>query len=109
MEVGFKAKYDFGYSDILKNRNKYYSNDTDGRENPFWYQPLRSPMDNLTFSMTLGWRFNARGFDEWFSVRPKKERGLDSFNFSSQTGGQSAGNKGGAPNRGGARGGSTRR
>lgn len=109
VEVGFKAKYDFGYSDILKNRNKYYSNDTDGRENPFWYQPLRSPMDNLTFSMTLGWRFNARGFDEWFAVRPKKERGLDSFNFSSQTGGQSAGNKGGAPNRGGARGGSTRR
>ena len=109
VEVGFKAKYDFGYSDILKNRNKYYSNDTDGRENPFWYQPLRSPMDNLTFSMTLGWRFNARGFDEWFTVRPKKERGLDSFNFSSQTGGQSAGNKGSAPNRGGARGGSTRR
>jgi hypothetical protein len=109
VEVGFKAKYDFGYSDILKNRNKYYSNDTDGRENPFWYQPLRSPMDNLTFSMTLGWRFNARGFDEWFTVRPKKERGLDSFNFSSQTGGQSAGNKGGAPNRGGARGGNIRR
>ena len=73
--------------------------------------PLRSPIDNLTFSMTLGWRFNARGFDEWFTVRPKKERGLDSFNFSSQTGAQNAGNKGGAQNRGGSatnRGGSTR-
>lgn len=116
VEVGLKAKYDFGYSDILKNRNKYYSNDTDGRENPFWYQPLRSPLDNLTFSMTLGWRFNARGFDEWFTVRPKKERGLDSFNFSSVTGSaQGANNKGGstnrggAPNKGGTRPGSTRR
>jgi hypothetical protein len=90
-EVGLKAKYDFGYSDILKNRNKYYSNDTDGRENPFGYQPLRSPVDNLTFLLSVGWRFDARGFDEWFVVRPKKERGLDSFNFSSQTGGQSGG------------------
>ncbi|MBO7263933.1 MAG: outer membrane beta-barrel protein [Alistipes sp.] len=108
-EVGLKAKYDFGYSDILKNRNKYYSNDTDGRENPFWYQPLRSPMDNLTFLVTVGWRFDARGFDEWFVVRPKKERGLDSFNFSAQSGGQNSGNKGGAPNRGGARGNNTRR
>lgn len=110
VEVGMKAKYDFGYSDILKNRNKYYSNDTDGRENPFGYQPLRSPMDNLTFSVTLGWRFNARGFDEWFTVRPKRERSLDSFNFSSQTGAQNAGNMG-AQNRGGStanRGGSTR-
>ena len=117
VEVGFKAKYDFGYSDILKNRNKYYTTHTDGKENPFHkeflygYMPLRSPIDNLTFSMTLGWRFNARGFDEWFTVRPKKERGLDSFNFSSQTGSQNAGNKGGTQNRGGStanRGGNTR-
>ena len=92
VEVGLKAKYDFGYSDILKNRNKYYSNDTDGRENPFWYQPLRSPIDNLTFLMSVGWRFNARGFDEWFAVRPKKERGLDSFNFSQQAGAQGGNN-----------------
>lgn len=95
LEVGMKAKYDFGYSDILKNRNKYYSNDTDGRENPFWYQPLRSPMDNLTFLVTVGWRFNARGFDEWFVVRPKKERGLDSFNFSQQSSAQGSGAQGG--------------
>ena len=103
LEVGMKAKYDFGYSDILKNRNKYYSNDTDGRENPFWYQPLRSPVDNLTFLMTVGWRFDARGFDEWFTVRPKKERGLDTFNFSTQTGGQGAqgGNNKGGSNMGG--------
>lgn len=110
-EVGLKAKYDFGYSDILKNRNKYYSNDTDGRENPFGYQPLRSPVDNLTFLVSVGWRFDARGFDEWFVVRPKKERGLDSFNFSSQTGGQSGGGQQRGQSGGGktSRPGSTRR
>ena len=95
VEVGFKAKYNFGYSDILKNRNKYYSNSTDGRENPFWYTPLRSPIDCLTFSLTLGWRFNKRGFDEWFAVRPKRERGLGTFNFSAQTGASSGSNSGG--------------
>jgi hypothetical protein len=95
VEVGLKAKYDFGYSDILKNRNKYYSNSTDGRENPFWYTPLRSPIDCLTFSLTLGWRFNKRGFDEWFAVRPKRERGLGTFNFSAQTGASNGSNSGG--------------
>lgn len=101
VEVGLKAKYNFGYSDILKNRNKYYSNSTDGRENPFYYSPLRSPIDNLTFSLTIGWRFNKRGFDEWFVVRPKKERPLNSFNFSAQTGANqgSSGSRQGAPQR----------
>lgn len=111
VEVGFKAKYNFGYSDILKNRNKYYSNSTDvvysetGRkllvENPFYYNPLRSPIDCLTFSLTLGWRFDARGFNEWFVVRPKRERGLDTFNFSAQTGASNPSSPGGGGSRGG--------
>ena len=91
VEVGFKARYNFGYSDILKNRNKYYSNSTDGRENPFYYTPLRSPMDNINMMLTVGWRFNKRGFDEWFVVRPKREKRLDSFNFSAQTGANQGG------------------
>ena len=98
VEVGFKAKYNFGYSDILKNRNKYYSNSTDGYENPFWYTPLRSPIDNLSFSLTVGWRFNKRGFNEWFVIRPKREKRLDNFNFSEQigkTGGGSGSGSGG--------------
>ena len=98
VEVGFKAKYNFGYSDILKNRNKYYSNSTDGYENPFWYTPLRSPIDNLSFSLTVGWRFNKRGFNEWFVVRPKREKRLANFNFSEQigkTGGGSGSGSGG--------------
>jgi hypothetical protein len=97
VEVGFKAKYNFGYSDILKNRNKYYSNSTDGYENPFYYSPLRSPIDNLNFMLTVGWRFNKRGFNEWFAVRPKKEKALKTFNFSEQTGANNSnqGNLGG--------------
>ena len=82
VEIGLRARYNFGYSDILKNRNKYYSNSTDGRENPFYYSPLRSPLDNVNISLTVGWRFNKRGFDEWFVKRPKKEKKLGSFNYS---------------------------
>lgn len=95
LEIGFKARYNFGYSDILKNRNKYYSNTTDlidGKigPNPFTYTPLRSPVDNLTFSITLGWRFNKRGFDEWYVERPNRAQRLDSFNFSQATNGSGA-------------------
>lgn len=85
LEIGFKARYNFGYSDILKNRNKYYSNTTDGRENPFYYTPMRSPVDNLTFSITLGWRFNKSGFSEWFVERPNRAQRLEGFNFSQAT------------------------
>ena len=85
LELGFKARYNFGYSDLMKNRNKYYSNDTDGKENPFRYSPLRSPVDNLTFSLTVGWRFNKRGFDEWFVKRPERTKRLEGFNFSGAT------------------------
>lgn len=83
VEIGFRARYNFGYSDILKNRNKYYSNSTDGRENPFYYSPLRSPLDNVNVSIKVGWRFNKRGFNEWFVKRPKREKKLDGFNYSS--------------------------
>ena len=95
LELGFKARYNFGYSDLMKNRNKYYSNHTDGKENPFDYSPLRSPVDNLTFSLTVGWRFNKQGFDEWFVKRPERTKRLESFNFSSAT--NQAGRGGGAP------------
>lgn len=89
VEVGFKAKYNFGYSDLMKNRNKYYSNTIDGRENPFYYSPLRSPVDNISAMITVGWRFNKRGFDSWYVVRTKKEKRIETFNFSEQTGGNS--------------------
>lgn len=98
VELGLKAKYNFGYSDIMKNRNKYYSNTTDGRENPFYYTPLRSPLDNINVMFTIGWRFNKRGFDAWYVERPKKEPRMKTFNFSaaqSNYGGTGATNSGG--------------
>lgn len=75
LEFGVRVRYDFGFSDIIKNRNKYYDNGLDQRdypgENPFWYSPLRSPLDNLTISLRIGFRFNKEGFDEWYH-KPKK-------------------------------------
>lgn len=105
LEVGFKARYNFGYSDILRNRNKYYSNSTDGRENPFYYTPLRSPIDNLTFSLTIGWRFNKQGFSEWFVERRNRTERLENFNFSEATNSAAGGNNAARP---GASGGGTR-
>lgn len=90
LEVGIKGRYIFGYSDVIKNRNKYYSGNLDGNENPFYYTPLRSPLDNINVMLTVGWRFNKRGFDEWFVVRKKKDPKLKTFNFSEQTGGSSS-------------------
>ena len=103
VEIGFKARYNFGYSDLMKNRNKYYSNSTDGRENPFYYTPLRSPIDNLTFSLTVGWRFNKRGFNEWFVERPERTKRLESFNFSSATNQGNSNNPGSRANAPGGR------
>ncbi len=102
VEVGIKAKYNFGYSDLMKNRNKYYSNTTDGRENPFYYTPLRSPVDNISAMLTIGWRFNKRGFDAWYVVRPKKEPRMKTFNFSAAqsnygSSGSNTGSTGGNP------------
>ncbi len=103
VELGFKAKYNFGYSDLMKNRNKYYSNTTDlidGKigPNPFHYTPLRSPVDNITAMFTVGWRFSKRGFDAWYVVRPKKEPRMKTFNFSaaqSNNGGSNPNSRGG--------------
>ena len=105
VEIGFKAKYNFGYSDLMKNRNKYYSNSTDlidGKigPNPFYYTPLRSPLDNINMMFTVGWRFNKRGFDSWYVVRPKKEKPMKSFNFSAAQSGSSGSNAGRSGNTG---------
>lgn len=83
LEFGVRARYDFGYSDILKNRNKYYDNALDQKnypaQNPFWYTPLRSPLDNITISLRVGWRFNKAGFDEWSYKPPKKDKEIIKF------------------------------
>ena len=79
-ELNFRVRYSFGYSDIVRNRNKYYDNNSDGAENPFWATPLRSPLDNLMISVGLNYRFNKQGFETW-KPRPKKEKNREVFKF----------------------------
>ena len=83
LEVGVRARYDFGFSDIMRNRNKYYDNGLDQQnkpgENTFWYTPLRSPLDNITISLKVGWRFNKTGFDSWFYKPPKRDKQVIKF------------------------------
>ena len=84
-EFGVRAMYDFGYSDILKNRNKYYSNNIDGvekpGENPFMISPLRSPLDNLTVSVKLGFRIGKDVFEEWKWKRPALPKNKEVFKY----------------------------
>ncbi len=84
-EIGFRARYDFGFSDILRNRNKYYSNNLDmlenPGENPFHLTPLRSPLDNLTISMKVGFRIGKAGFKEWEWKRPKFPKNKEVFKY----------------------------
>lgn len=85
VEFGVRAMYDFGYSDILRNRNKYYGNNLDSEtkpgENPFYYTPLRSPLDNLTISVKLGFRIGKEGFQEWAWKRPNLPRNKEVFKY----------------------------
>ena len=94
-EFGVRAMYDFGYSDILRNRNKYYANNLDYKEvvqedgqvvimsgeNPFMYTPQRSPLDNLTISVKLGYRIGKAGFKEWDWKRPSLPRQKEVFKY----------------------------
>lgn len=79
-EVNFRVRYYFGYSDIVRNRNRYYDNSSDGPENPFYTTPMRSPLDNLTISVGLNYRFNKEGFETW-KPRPKREKNREGFKF----------------------------
>lgn len=81
IELMFRARYYFGYSDIVRNRNKYADNVDDGPENPFWATPLRSPLDNLTLSIGISYRFNKDGFKEWTTKREKREKAKKTFNY----------------------------
>ena len=71
IEAGVRARYYFGYADVMRNRNKYYDNSTDGLENPFRLTPLRSPIDNINVSITLAYRLSKDGFKEW-TYKPNK-------------------------------------
>lgn len=79
-ELNVRARYYFGFSDIVRNRNKYADNSTSGVENPFWMTPLRSPLDNLMISIGLSYRFNKEGFKSW-APRPKREKNKEEFKY----------------------------
>ncbi len=80
-EVGARARYYFGYGDVLRNRNKYAGNTIDGPENPFWGTPLRSPLDNLMIHLTLSYRFGKEGFEVWKHPKRKRDKGSTDFNY----------------------------
>lgn len=84
-ELGVRARYYFGYADLMRNMNKYYDNATDGAENPFRSTPLRSPLDNINISVTLAFRFNKDGFTEWFYKPPKRDRSNREFRYQQGT------------------------
>ena len=44
------------------------------------YYPMRSPLDNLTISVGLNYRFNKEGFETW-KPRPKREKNREGFKF----------------------------
>lgn len=58
LEIFIDARYYIGYSDILKNRNKYEEN------------PLRSPLDGMQFQAGIYWRLGKGG------IRSEQGRGV---------------------------------
>lgn len=79
-ELNFRARYYFGYSDLVRNRNRYYDNGDDGPENPFYATPLRSPLDRFSLSVGLNYRFRREGFEAW-KPRPKRTKNREVFRF----------------------------
>lgn len=79
-ELNFRARYYFGLSDAVRSRNKYSGNAIDGPENPFFATPMRSPLDNITISVGLSYRFNKEGFSTW-KPRPKREKNREVFKY----------------------------
>lgn len=89
-ELGVRARYYFGYADLLKNMNKYYDNATDGKENPFNITPLRSPLDNMTLNITLSYRMSKDGYKEWEYKAPRKDKNRKKFDFQQSSSGGSS-------------------
>ncbi len=83
-EILFKARYFFGYSDVMRNRNKYYYNNYGDVENPFELTPIRSPMDNISFSFGLNYRMCAGGFKAWEHKAIKKTKKGHEFDYQGQ-------------------------
>ncbi len=86
-EFQASARYYFGYSDILKARQKYYTNTSDSAaENPFGYTPMRSPLDNVNIKVGVSYRVGkADGYAAWHTKRLKSTGLRDGFSFDEES------------------------
>ncbi len=93
LEFQASMRYYFGYSDLLKSRNKYYTNATDGAENPFAFTPMRSPIDNFNFKFGVSYRVGGdNGYAAWYTKRLKSTGLRDGFEYDGE--GKGDGTKG---------------
>ncbi|MFI3289351.1 MAG: outer membrane beta-barrel protein [Rikenellaceae bacterium] len=79
-EIMARIRYYYGFSDVVRNRNKYYSNNMDGSENPFILTPTRSPLNNLFINFGISYHFGPEGFLSWDEVKvktPSMGKGFD--------------------------------
>lgn len=88
IELNVRVRYYFGFSDVVKNRNKYTG--TYSTEYPFYSTPLRSPLNNLYINIGVSYRFNKEGFTEWTAPRPRKEKVSKEFNYKDKSGGSNS-------------------
>ncbi|MFI3304905.1 MAG: PorT family protein [Rikenellaceae bacterium] len=70
-----RVRYYIGLSDVVRNRNKYYSNNNDGNENPFSLTPIRSSLNGLSASFGVNYHFGPAGFASWDKKRIKSKIG----------------------------------
>ncbi len=100
-EVMARVRYYFGLSDVVRNRNKYYSNNMDGPENPFSLTPIRSPLTNFFVNFGISYHFGPEGFASWNKTRVKTPKMNDGFGYKdeSQSGSGSGSNSRGGSNR----------
>lgn len=75
IEILARARYYFGLSDVVRNRNKYYSNMIDGSENPFSTSPVRSSINNFIINFGVNYHFGPEGFASWDVKKVKAKIG----------------------------------
>ncbi len=80
-EVMGRVRYYLGLSDVVRNRNKYYSNNIDGAENPFSLTPIRSSLTNMMITVGVNYNLKGKGFNTWYKkAEPKSNIGRE-FNY----------------------------
>lgn len=99
-EVMARVRYYLGLSDVVRNRNKYYTNNLDGAENPFTLTPIRSSLTNLIFNVGIGYHFGEKGFKAWKTKRVKTPKMNDGFNYKGEAEGSTSRDGNRSSNRG---------